>query len=147
MDDGYDARDWVLEDREGDAVDMSAKGRGGEVVAARGIRALAKRYQSSYLTRPDLMETCGAVMARYEEAEEETAEAIANIATATVSDRASVAALTATNSTLTADCTETHSQLLIALQDLAKLHVTVTNLRKQLSAEGIKPSGSSPNRY
>ena len=58
----------------------------------------------------------------------ETAEAIANLATATASDRASVAALTATNSNLTADCKATHFQLLIALQDLAKLHVTVTYL-------------------
>ena len=74
-------------------------------------------------------------------------EAIANLATATASDRASVAALTATNSTLTADCTATHSQLLIALQDLAKLHVTVSDLRKQLSTAGIKSSGSSPNQY
>ena len=58
----------------------------------------------------------------------ETVKAIANLATATSSDRASVAALTATNSTLTADCTATHSQILIALQDLAKLHVTVADL-------------------
>ena len=58
----------------------------------------------------------------------ETVEAIANLATVTASDSASVAALTATNSTLTADCTATHSQLLIAMQDIAKLHVTVANL-------------------
>ena len=58
----------------------------------------------------------------------ETTEAIANLATATASDRASVADLTATNSTLTADCTATHSQLLVELQDLVKLHVTVANL-------------------
>ena len=58
----------------------------------------------------------------------ETVEAIANLATATASDRASVEALTETNSTLTAECTATHSQLLIALQDLAKLHVTVADL-------------------
>ena len=77
----------------------------------------------------------------------ETVEAIANLATATASDRASVAALTETNSTLTADCTATQSQILIALQDIAKLHVTVTDLQKQLSATGIKPSGSSSNHY
>ena len=47
---------------------------------------------------------------------------------ATVSDRASVAALTAINSTLTTDCTDNHSQILIALQDLSKLHVTVVDL-------------------
>ena len=45
----------------------------------------------------------------------ETVEAIENLATAMVSDRASVAALTATNSTLTADFTATHSHLLISL--------------------------------
>ena len=58
----------------------------------------------------------------------ETVEAIANLATATASDRASVAALTATNRTLTNDCTATHSQLLISLQDLDKLQVTVSDL-------------------
>ena len=73
----------------------------------------------------------------------ETVEAIANLATATASNIASVAALTATNSKLTADCMATQSQLLIALQDIAKLHVTVADLRKQLSAAGIKSSGSS----
>ena len=77
----------------------------------------------------------------------ETVEAIANLATDTASDPASVEALTATSSTLAADCTATHSQLLIALQDLAKLHVTVADLRKQLSAAHIKSSGSSPNHY
>ena len=76
-----------------------------------------------------------------------TVEAIANLATATASDRASVAALIATNSTLTADCTATHSQLLITLQDLVTLHVTVADLQKQLSATGILSSGSSPNHY
>ena len=77
----------------------------------------------------------------------ETVEAIANLATATASDRSLVAAITATNSTLTIDCTATHSQLIIALQDLAKLHVTVTDIRKKLSAAGIKSSGSSLNHY
>ena len=79
--------------------------------------------------------------------QKKTVEDIANLATATASDCASVAALTATNSTLTADCTVTHSQILITLQDLAKLHVTVTDLLKQLSAAGIKLSGSSSNHY
>ena len=52
----------------------------------------------------------------------ETVKAIANLATTTASDCASVAALTATKSTLTADCTATYYQILVALQDLAKLH-------------------------
>ena len=77
----------------------------------------------------------------------ETAKVIKKLATATASDRASVAALTATNSTLTAYCTATHSHLLIALQDLAKLHVTVYDLSKQLSAAGINSSGRYPNHY
>ena len=77
----------------------------------------------------------------------ERVEAIANLATATAIDRALVAALTATNITLTADCTSTHSHLLITLQDLAKLYITVSDPRKQLSAAGIKSSGSSPNHY
>ena len=83
----------------------------------------------------------------YHAYQNETVEAIANLATATASDCASVAALTATNSTLIVDCTATHSQLIIALQDLATLHVTVADLRKQLSAAGIKPSGCSSNHY
>ena len=70
----------------------------------------------------------------------QTVKAIAKLATSTASYCTLVAALTATNSTLTTDYTATHSQLLIALQDLAKLHVTVTNLRKQLSAADIKSS-------
>ena len=49
----------------------------------------------------------------------ETVKSIANLATAMASDLASVAALTATNSTLNSDCTDTHSQILITLQDLA----------------------------
>ena len=60
----------------------------------------------------------------------ERVEAIVNLATATASDRTSVAALTATNSNLTADRTATHAQLLIALQDLMKLHVSVADLKK-----------------
>ena len=76
-----------------------------------------------------------------------TVEAIANLAMAMASDRALVAALTETNRTLTADCKAIHSKLIIALQDLAKLHVTVADLRKQLNAAGIKSSGSSPNHY
>ena len=60
----------------------------------------------------------------------ETIEAIANLVTATASDRALVPALTATNSTLTADCTATHSQIIIALKDLTKFHVTVADLQK-----------------
>ena len=63
----------------------------------------------------------------------ETVEAIANLATATASDRALVAALTATNSTLTAYCTATHSHLLIALQDLSKLHFTVARFPMALT--------------
>ena len=76
-----------------------------------------------------------------------TVEAIANLATATASDRVLVVALTATNSTLTADFTATHPQLLIALQDISKLQVTVANLCKQLGAAGIKSSGGYHNHY
>ena len=72
----------------------------------------------------------------------ETVESITNLETATASDRAAVAALTATNSTLTTDCTSTHAQLLIALQDISKLQVTIANLCKQLGAARIKSSGS-----
>ena len=69
----------------------------------------------------------------------ETVEAIANITTDTASDHASVAALTATNSTLTDNYTSTHSQLLISLQDLAKLLVTVVDLRKNSALQVSSP--------
>ena len=74
-------------------------------------------------------------------------EAMANLATATASDRVSVAALTATNSTLTTNCTTTHTQILSEIQDLTKIKVTAANLRKQLGAAGIKFSGSYHNHY
>ena len=45
----------------------------------------------------------------------ETVKAISNLDKATASDCSLVAALTATNSTLTADCTATQSQIIIAL--------------------------------
>ena len=77
----------------------------------------------------------------------ETVEAITSLVTATASDRASVAAITVTNGTLNADCTDTHSQILISLQDFTKLHVTVANLLKKISAAGIKSSGISLNHY
>ena len=77
----------------------------------------------------------------------ETVEAITNLATSTASNRASVAALNATNITLTAACTSTHAQLLIALQDLAKLQVTISDLHKKIGAAGIKSYGGYHNHY
>ena len=62
-------------------------------------------------------------------------------------DRASVASLTVTNSTIIADFTATHSQILISLQDLVKLHVTIGDLKQKKSVAGNKSSGSYPNHY
>ena len=53
--------------------------------------------------------------------QQDTVDAIANLATATASDRASVAALTATNSTLYAEIATTNAKLVTALQEITKL--------------------------
>ena len=55
-------------------------------------------------------------------------DATANLATATASDFASIVAITATNSTLTAEAAAAHAKLVVALQENAKLANTIANL-------------------
>lgn len=66
--------------------------------------------------------------------QQETIDAIANLATATSHDRASVATLTATNSTLTAELTKVNAKLVNALQDNLKL-------AEKLAAKSPTPGG------
>ena len=76
--------------------------------------------------------------------QQETVDAIANLATATASDRAMVAILTATNSTLTSALTACQLQLVEALQDVAKLTTVIADLNKNPSA---KPSNTGNWHY
>ena len=62
--------------------------------------------------------------------QQETVDAIAKLATATASDRATVSTLTATNSTLTSALTACQLQLVEALQDVSKLTTSLRPNRK-----------------
>ena len=62
--------------------------------------------------------------------QKDTVDAIANLATATASDCASVAALTATNSTLTTELTSCQAKLVVALQAFTKLTTHNAELRR-----------------
>ena len=62
--------------------------------------------------------------------QQETFDAIANLATATSSDQATVATLTATNSTLTSALTACQLQLVEALQNVTKLTNSLANLNR-----------------
>ena len=74
----------------------------------------------------------------------ETVNAIANHATATARDRATVATLTATNSTLTSALTACQLQLVEAIQDVAKLTTSLADLNKNPSA---RPSNTGNWHY
>ena len=75
--------------------------------------------------------------------QQDTVKVVANLATSTASDRAAVAALTVTNSTITSGCTTTHTSLVLALQDITKLQGTVVNLCQKLSAAVIRTAGTN----
>ena len=64
--------------------------------------------------------------------QQESVDAIANLATANASDCASVATLTTINSTLAVTLTPSNSKLVTALQDVARLTVTIAELRWKL---------------
>lgn len=63
--------------------------------------------------------------------QQETVDAIANLATATAHDRAAVASLTSTISKLTTELTATNAQLVTALMAVTKLTTTVAELRRK----------------
>ena len=65
--------------------------------------------------------------------QQETVDAIANFATATARNRATVASLTATNITLTSALTACQLQLVEARQDVTKLTTVIANLKKNLA--------------
>ena len=67
--------------------------------------------------------------------QQETVDAIANLATATASNRSTVATLTSTNRTLTLALTACQIQLVEALQDVAKLTTAISDLYKNPSAK------------
>ena len=71
--------------------------------------------------------------------QQETVNAITNLATATSSNRSTVATITATNSTLTSALTACQIQLVEALQDVAKLTTVIADLRKNPSAKPSTP--------
>ena len=76
--------------------------------------------------------------------QQETVDAISNLATATANDRATVSTLSATNGTLTSALTACQLQLVEALQDISKLTTVVANLNKNPSA---KPSNTENWHY
>ena len=63
--------------------------------------------------------------------QQETVYAISNLATATASDRATVATLTATISTLTSALTACQLQLVEELQNLANLTTSLADINKK----------------
>ena len=65
--------------------------------------------------------------------QKDTLDAFVSLSTSTTSNRAAVAALTVTNSTLTDDCNVTNSSLVTDLQDVSKLQASVANLKRPLS--------------
>ena len=69
--------------------------------------------------------------------QQETVDAITNLATSTASDRASVATLTTTNSNLAAALTLSSKNLVTALQDVARLTGTITELRRKTGYQSI----------
>ena len=82
--------------------------------------------------------------------QQDTVDAIANLATATASDRASVAALTATNGTLSTDLAACNAKLVLALQEITKLTTTAADLRRrQPGTSGNRPDTSNlpPGHY
>ena len=69
--------------------------------------------------------------------QQETVNAIANLATATASDRATVATLTATNRTLTSALTDCQLQLVEALQNVAKTHYLPSRSQQKSQRKAI----------
>jgi hypothetical protein len=70
------------------------------------------------------------------EIHQETALAIANLATATASDRSTVASLTSTNSSLSTELTEATAKLNAATQEISTLKVQIASLQTNRQTEG-----------
>jgi hypothetical protein len=80
--------------------------------------------------------------------QQETVDAIANLATATAADRQTVATLSATNSTLTHELTAVNRKLVAALADVAKLALRIADLNaKAGNPPSTSPSTLEPKHY
>jgi hypothetical protein len=73
------------------------------------------------------------------ELQQDTAMAIANLATATAADRSTVAALCATNAQLTADLTATYALLTSARQTVTALQVELATLKATANSNATPP--------
>jgi hypothetical protein len=72
--------------------------------------------------------------------QQETVDAIANLAVATAADRQTVATLSATNSTLTHELTAVNRKLVAALADVVKLALRVADLNAKAGTTPSTPS-------
>jgi hypothetical protein len=70
-----------------------------------------------------------AANAAYTDLQQETADAIANLATATASDRSTVASLTSTNSTLSSEVTQATMKLTAANNTISSLKIEIAALK------------------
>ena len=79
---------------------------------------------------------------------QDTVEAIANLATATSSDRAAVAVLSATNITLSTDLMVCQAKLAVALQDVTKISNQNSDLRRQAANQTkFNPASKPTNQH
>jgi hypothetical protein len=81
------------------------------------------------------------------ELQQDTAMAIANLATATAADRSTVAALCTTNAQLTADLTATYALLTAARQNVTALQVEVATLKAQQKSNATPPPTTTARVY
>ena len=79
--------------------------------------------------------------------QQDTVNAIANLATATAHDRQTVATLSATNSTLTLELAAANKQLVTALLDVTKLNVKLCALQAISSGGTNPPEPVVPKHY
>jgi hypothetical protein len=89
-----------------------------------------QEYRESQTTNQAGYHNANAAM----ELQQDTAMAIANLATATAADRSTVTALCATNAQLTTDLTATYALLTAARQTIAALQVEVATLKATASS-------------
>jgi hypothetical protein len=77
------------------------------------------------------------------ELQQDTAMAIANLATATAADRSTVAALCATNAQLTADLTATYALLTSARQTVTALQGDLATLKATANSNATPPPNTT----
>jgi hypothetical protein len=79
--------------------------------------------------------------------QEQTADALANLATATASDRSAVSALSSTNSALTASLATATAQLVTAKADITALKTKVANLQSSQRSTTTTPPTPNVRKY